>query len=146
GAIAVDFSPSAIERNIVGQQTARAEYPWILRPRCAVCLTAGALKRVVHTVRSEGDGQEIVAAIDDGRPTPAEHVGADGGNGRDRGRGPAVRLARESGSPCRKVCRPYVGGTFPANARRRQFQHMRSRDLISSNRHISPSTRASARQ
>src|SRR5262249_9726964 len=38
---------------------------------------------------------------------------------------PAVRLARESGSPCRKVCRPYVlGGTFPANACRRQFQHM----------------------
>src|SRR5215831_446809 len=41
---------------------------------------------------------------------------------------PAVRLARELGSPCRKVCRPYVlGGTFPANACRRQSQHMRRR-------------------
>src|SRR5262245_12528595 len=76
-----------LERNIVREQTARAEYPWILRPRCAVCLTAGALKRVVHTVRSEGDGQEIVAAIDDGGATRAEGVGADGGNGRNRGRG-----------------------------------------------------------
>jgi hypothetical protein len=39
---------------------------------------------------------------------------------------PAVRLARESGSSCRKACRPHVlGGTFPANACRRQFQHMR---------------------
>src|SRR5262249_55559753 len=98
-------------------------YPWIVRPGCglAVCVTAGALKRVVHTVRSEGDGQEIVAAIDDGGPTRAEGVGADGGNGRDRGRGDGDVHGRPS-CAARSASRARVRFTMSENLPSARFR------------------------